>query len=217
MADFTTQRRMMVDGQIRTADVTDRALLGAFLAVPRERFVPEPALAYLDRDLPLSPSGKGARCMLKPMLLAKMLQALEIGEGQTVLAVGCNTGYAAALLARLGAAVTALEEDAALAGGARANLAKLAGVEVVQGRLADGHAAAAPYDAILVEGRVETAPDSLCRQLAPGGRLVCIQGEGAASKVMLYRRDAEGVSARAIFDGAAPVLPGFARPAAFVF
>lgn len=209
---------MMVDGQVRPADVTDRRLIGAMLDLPREKFVPEASapLAYLDLDLPLADAqGKSSRRLLKPMVLAKLVQTLDIVEGQKALDVGCATGYAAALMARLGASVVALEQDEALARVARANLAGLA--EVVQGRLADGYPAGAPYDLILVEGRVEIAPDGLCTQLAEGGRLVCIEGEGPGAKAMLYQRDPAGVSKRAVFDTAGPALPGFVRPPAFVF
>jgi protein-L-isoaspartate(D-aspartate) O-methyltransferase len=216
MADFATLRRTMVDGQIRTADVTDRPLIQAMLDVPRERFVStnQAALAYLDLDLP---AGDGTRRLLKPMVLAKMLQALQISVGQRVLDVGCATGYAAALMSRLGASVVALEEQPVLVRHARANLGSLEGVSVVEGRLADGYAAGAPYDSILVEGAIDRDPDLLCRQLAEGGGLICIRGSGPAAKVVSYRRDGNDITPRAIFDAAGTTLPGFARPAAFAF
>jgi protein-L-isoaspartate(D-aspartate) O-methyltransferase len=215
MADFATLRRTMVDGQIRTADVTDRPLIQAMLEVPRERFVPaaQGAIAYLDLDLPAG----GARRLLKPMVLAKMLQALDLATDDRVLDAGCASGYAAALMARLAGSVVALEEEAGLAAQARANLAGLANVEVVAGRLAEGYPAGAPYDAILVEGAIELEPAALCHQLADGGRLVCIRGVGPAAKATLYRRDGEETTLRPIFDTAGPALPGFAKPAEFAF
>ena len=53
MIDFAAARRMMVDGQVRTSDVTDQRIIAAMLELPRERFVPErnAALAYLDLDV----------------------------------------------------------------------------------------------------------------------------------------------------------------------
>jgi protein-L-isoaspartate(D-aspartate) O-methyltransferase len=216
MADSTTQRRMMVDGQIRTADVTDRALLQAMLEAPRERFVPpaQAGLAYLDLDLP---AGESARRLLKPMVLAKMLQALDLSPGMRVLDAGCATGYAAALLARLCGSVVALEEEPGLAAQARTSLAGFANVEVVQGRIADGYPARAPYDAILVEGAIEVEPEPLCRQLADAGRLVCIRGSGPAAKATLYRRNADDITQRSVFDAAGSALPGFVKPATFAF
>ncbi len=216
MADFATLRRMMVDGQIRTADVTDRPLLAAMLEIPRERFAPgEAALAYLDLDLPLG----GARRLLKPMVLAKMVQALDLGSGDKVLDVGCTTGYGAALMARLAGEVIALEEDAALLARAKNAFAAsgIANVRAVQGALVDGCKAEAPYQAILLEGCVEFEPAALCAQLADGGRLVCIRGTGPAANAVLYRRDGGDISERALFDAAAAALPGFAKPKMFVF
>src|SRR6266700_3121265 len=83
MIDFATARRMMVDGQVRTSDVTDLRLQAAMLEVPRERFLPEAqaGLAYLDLDVPVAAAGEGGtrRCLLKPMVLAKLIQAAEVG------------------------------------------------------------------------------------------------------------------------------------------
>jgi protein-L-isoaspartate(D-aspartate) O-methyltransferase len=216
MADSATLRRMMVDGQVRTADVTHWPLIQAMLDVPRERFVPagQAGLAYLDLDLPV---GEGARRLLKPMVLAKMLQALEISSDTRVLDVGCATGYAAALLARLSGSVVALEQQPELAAQARANLAGLDNVEVVEGRLPEGHASRAPYHAIIVEGAIELDPDHLCDQLAEGGYLICIRGAGPVGKVTIYRKDAGDVTPRILFDAAGAALPGFAKPPVFAF
>jgi protein-L-isoaspartate(D-aspartate) O-methyltransferase len=218
MADFPTLRRMMVDGQVRTADVTSRALIEAMLEVPRERFAPgEAALAYLDLDLPVGSGGQ--RRLLKPMVLARMLQTLDLAEGEKVLDVGCATGYAAALMARLAGEVVALEQDPELLSRAKDAFATLgiANVRAVQGRLVDGYKADSPYDAILVEGCIEIEPAALCAQLADGGRLVCIQGAGPAAKAVICRRDGDDITERAVFDANAAALPGFAKAPSFVF
>ncbi len=219
MLDFAAARRMMVDGQIRTADVTDVRLLAAVLEVPRERFVPERngALAYLDLDVPVSESGRPQRRLLKPMVLAKLLQMAAIGERNRVLDVGCAIGYAAALLARLGGSVIALEEDAALARQAQQVLAGVANIKIVTGPLVAGWPAEAPYDVIVLEGATEFVPHALLRQLNEGGRLVCVLGRGPASKGMLYRAVGGEPSGRPVFDATAPLLPGFSEAPAFVF
>lgn len=220
MTNFKHARRMMVEGQVRTADVTDLALQSAMLEVPRERFVPagEAELAYLDIDLPVGgPAGQASRRMLKPMVLAKLIHAADLRAGDAVLDVACATGYAAAVLARLAARVTALEEDAALAATAKAVLSELApNVTVVTGALTAGWPAGAPYDVILLEGATEIAPRSLFPQLRDGGRLLCVEGRNPG-KAMLYRSVAGDVTGRPIFDAAAPLLPGFVEPPAFVF
>jgi protein-L-isoaspartate(D-aspartate) O-methyltransferase len=214
---FEVARRMMVDGQVRTSDVTDLRILGAMLDIPREAFVPaeQAKLAYADLDLAVA----AGRRLLKPMVLARLVQAAAVGEEDRVLDVAAATGYSSALLGRLAASVVALEEDVALAGAARDALAGAGAgnVEVVCGPLAKGWPAGAPYAVILVNGAVEVLPESLCRQLKDGGRLVCIEGRGPAAKAMLYRSVGGQVSGRPIFDAAAVPLPGFAKPETFVF
>ncbi len=220
MFDFAAARRMMVDCQVRTSDVTDQRIIAAMLDLPRERFVPErnASLAYLDLDVAVT-SGTPARRLLKPMVLAKLVHAAEIGPQDRVLDVACATGYSTALLARLARNVVALEEDATLGRHARENLAAVGAVnaEVVSGALPDGWQAGAPYDVIFVNGAAEVVPDRLLRQLAPGGRLVGVVGRAPASKAVLYLASGGQASALPIFDAAAPPLPGFAEPPAFVF
>lgn len=220
MFDFAAARRMMVDCQVRTSDVTDQRIVAAMQDLPRERFVPErnASLAYLDLDVPVT-SGTPARRLLKPMVLAKLVQAAEIGPQDRVLDVACATGYSTALLARLARNVVALEEDATLARHARENLAAMgsANAEVVSGALPDGWQAGAPYDVIFVNGAAEVLPERLLRQLAEGGRLVGVVGRAPASKAVLYLASGGQATALPIFDAAAPPLPGFAEPPAFVF
>ncbi len=220
MADFTAARRMMVDGQIRTADVTDLRVIGAFLQVPRERFVApsRAALAYLDLDLPMAEEG-GARKMLKPMVLAKLIHLAEIADSDRVLLVGAGTGYSAALVSRLAAQVVALEQDTALSGLAERIVPGFAtgAVTFANGPLVAGWAAGAPYNVILIEGAVEILPEALTGQLAPGGRLLCIRGSGPGSKAWRYRAGERGISGAPVFDASAPLLQGFAAAPAFVF
>ena len=102
MTNFTVLRKAMVDGQVRTSDVTDRAIIAAMLDVARERFVPasKAELAYLDTDIAVTETTQAGRRLLKPMVLAKLIQAAEINQGDHVLDVGCATGYASAVLAK---------------------------------------------------------------------------------------------------------------------
>ena len=112
MVDFTQARRTMVDSQLRTFDVNDISLLDAMDDVPREHFVlpGREQLAYSDLELPVS-EGADRRFMLSPMVLARLIQALEIDGGDQVLDVASGRGYSSAVLSELGAYVTALEAD----------------------------------------------------------------------------------------------------------
>jgi protein-L-isoaspartate(D-aspartate) O-methyltransferase len=223
MTDFALARRMMVEGQVRTNDVTDPRIIAAMMELPRERFL-SPAmapLAYLDLDIAVleGTQGRPARRMLKPMLLAKLIQAAEIQAGDSVLDAGCATGYSSALLAHMGAMVTALEEEPALAQQAGDTLPALGFTKtpVRTGAISAGWPAGGPYDVIVLEGTTEVEPRMLFAQLIDGGRLVCVQGRAPASKAMLYCRTGNDVSGRPIFDAAASVLPGFEEKPVFVF
>ncbi|MFZ5712424.1 MAG: protein-L-isoaspartate O-methyltransferase family protein [Bradyrhizobium sp.] len=220
MSGFSTARQKMVDGQVRTNDVTDRRVLDAMLTVPREAFVPaaRQALSYLDLDLDVS-EGAAKRFLIKPALTGKLLQAAEIGEGDNVLVVGCATGYLAALSAKLARQITATECDSALAAKAKAAFTSL-GLANIACRAAacpEGDPSAGPYDVIILNGAAEVLPEALLGQLKEGGRLVGVSAESKPPRAMLVTRTHGEFGHRTLFDAAAPVLPGLERAPAFVF
>lgn len=223
MTSFEVQRTNMVESQVRPADVTDRRIVRAMLEVPRELFVPPPAraMAYMDQDLLVAPaqSGRGARYLLAPRVLAKMIQHLELADADHVLEVGCATGYGAAVLARIAASVIALDSDTRLLQQAQAAL-DAAGIEKVV-LVADdptlGCPSEGPYDAILLPGLVAEVPAALLDQLKDGGRLVSILSDNGIGRAMQWRRLGGTFDARPVFDANAPVLPGFERAPVFVF
>jgi protein-L-isoaspartate(D-aspartate) O-methyltransferase len=221
MTDSAAARRMMVDGQVRTSDVTDPRIVAAMLDLARESFLPaeQADLAYLDLDVPVAPGpGRGGRCLLKPMVLAKMVQAAQVRASDRVLDVGCATGYSSALLARLARSVVALEEDPKLAQSAEVNLARVASnATAVRGPLAEGWPARAPYDVIFLNGASEIVPRALFGQLADPGRLIAVIGRAPSGRAILYRSIAGDVSGWPAFDATAPVLPGYLAPPQFVF
>ena len=220
MSGFTTARQKMVDGQVRTSDVTDSRILDAMLTVPREAFVSAASqpLAYLDLDLDVSGGGT-RRYLLKAALTAKLLQAAEIKSTDNVLVAGVASGYVAALVAQLAARVTATESDPALASKAAATLAGLgsANITVRTGAAADGDPASAPYDVIVLNGATEIAPERLFGQLAEGGRLVGVFATTNPSRAMIVTHSHGDFGHRTLFDAAAPVLPGLERHPEFVF
>jgi protein-L-isoaspartate(D-aspartate) O-methyltransferase len=222
MIDYAQARLNMVEGQLRTNKVTDEAVLDAVLAVPRELYVPSPlrGSAYVDDDIPLG----GGRSMMEPLVLARLLQLASITPQDKVLEIGCGTGYATALLARLAGAVTALESDARLAAAARRLLEQQgAKAKIVEGALAAGWPDGAPYDVILFNGAVAEIPQAVAAQLAEGGRLVGVVRPdagpaGHANGEAVLMTKAEGaLSSRPVFDAAAHELPGCGRTPSFVF
>jgi len=207
----SAQRQTMVDTQLKTVAVTDAAVLAAFADVPREPYLPAglAELAYADAAHEVA----RGRCLLAPLALALLLQHAAVQPGQRVLVVGSASGYSAAIIARLGARVSALENDAALVA-----MAAAAGVTSLVGPLAEGWAAGAPYDLILFEGSIETVPPAIAAQLAPGGRIAAVLRQSGVGRAYVGPLTPTGEPAGLAFiEMAAPPLPGFARAPAFAF
>lgn len=220
--DFSVQRAKMVEGQLRTTDVSNVPLLDAMAEIPREAFVPgrRRVLAYIDEDLEIAAAdGTPARYLMEPSPFAKLVQLAEVGPSDFVLDIGCGTGYSSAVLSRLATSVVALECDPVLAATATSNLTDLGydNVAVVEGPLNEGYPSEAPYDVIFIGGAVEEVPDALLAQLKDGGRLVTVVGRGNAARAFLYVKDDGIVSSRPAFNAAVRPLPGFERKPAFEF
>jgi protein-L-isoaspartate(D-aspartate) O-methyltransferase len=223
MPNFAQARRVMVDNQIRTFDVTDRDVLSAFDVTPRENFV-APAdrpLAYSDSRLAVPGQGL-SRPLIVPMVLARLIQALQPQEGESALDCLGGFGYGAALFSHLGLETTFAETDSGLVEGAKAALAGLSNpVRVLAASEISAQQAPAlaseQFDIILVNGAVEREPTALLALLKDGGRLGIIMRKGRAAQAHIYLRSGTIMSSRHAFDGQAALLPGFAQEPGFVF
>lgn len=218
MPDYSAARFHMVEGQIRVNKVTDEALVGALMAVPREQFVPKAArgIAYVDEDIQVAPG----RYLMEPLVLARLLQEAGVRRTDIALDLGCGTGYAAAILSRLAATVVAVEEDPELAARATEVLSELGAdnAVVVEAPLTGGYADQAPYDVILIDGAVAEIPATILDQLAEGGRLVTVVApKGRLGEARIFRKVSGVVSSRIIFEAGTPMLPGFQPKPAFEF
>lgn len=177
--------------RLRTA-VGDERVLSAIAATPRERFVraTERDRAYENVALPIDCE----QTISQPLVVARMLEALELRRSDRVLDIGTGSGYHAALLAQLVEHVWTIERHPQLSAAARDAIDSL-GIDNVTFRVGDGGdglAEQAPFDAINVAAAADDVPDSLERQLAEGGRLVVPVG-GTDQYLILARRTPEGV------------------------
>jgi protein-L-isoaspartate(D-aspartate) O-methyltransferase len=220
MTDFAVLRERMVDNQIRPGAVTDHAVIRAFLEIPRELFTDpaERAFAYADREVKMSASAP-ARRMMAPVLLARLLQGLQLEDSAKLMVIACGTGYSAAIASRLAATVVGVEEEPALADLARDCLQGLSirNARIVQAKHTAGYPAAAPCDAMLIDGSVEEIPQALVDQLKPQGRLAAVRREERISRAMIFERAGESVTGWPLLEAWATPLPGFERPREFVF
>ncbi len=208
-------RAAMVSNQLRTNNVSEPRIVAALEAIAREDFVPaeRASLAYVDVPVPL---GNG-RFLNAPLATARLIAESGVKAGEKVLLVGAATGYAAALLAKLGAEITALEVDQALIGIARKALGKVSGVNLVSGPLNAGWRKGAPYDVIIIDGAIEALPETFAAQLTAAGRILTGLMDNGLTRLASGRKAGKGVGLVPFTDIEAVRLPGFAQPAGFSF
>ena len=222
--DYTHARLNMVNGHLRTNELVHPALVDAFSVVARESFVPDDrtGFAYIDEDLPL---GSG-RFLMDPMVLARLLQALDPQPAHTALIVGGAPGYSAALLARLVSTVVVLDSDAELVAATttRFDQQALSNAVAVQGDLKSGYHKQGLYDAVLFDGAVDHIPACYGDQLAEGGRIAAVVRDPTLDErqqlgqACLFEKSAGGqLTARVLFDANTPLLPGFEKEKTFAF
>ena len=174
--------------------VGDPRVLDAVRAVPRDRFVAH-GDPWANEALPIAEG----QTISQPLVVARMCELLELRGDERVLDVGTGSGYHAAVLARLARWVFSVEVREKLsvtAAGALADAA-VANVSLTVGDGLAGWPDQAPFDAINVAAAGPAAAlDALCAQLAPAGRLVAPVEEGAAQRLVVFRRDPDGAIAR---------------------
>ena len=194
--DSVLRRRFFAEELEAVCRLQSPAVVDAFAAVPRERFLPPgpwTVLAEVDfgggpPKTRLTVDADPARVCHnvavaidpdrqlfngQPGTIGAWIDALEPRPGAKILHIGCALGYYTAILAHCvgtGGRVVAFEIDEALAAGARQNLESMPQVEVraAEASKLNGE----PFDAILVNAGVTHPLDAWLDALAPGGRLI---------------------------------------------
>ena len=192
--DHHTARQNLLDSQLRPNLVTDQAVLARFANLPREKFTSHEHahLAYADAPVP---QGHG-RMLLSPLALACLVQALQLKATDRVLVLAAGTGYAVAVMAPLVTSVVAVEDNAYLADLGKRLVADqhLGNVKWVVDEHDKGHKAAAPYDAILIDGGIAATPTDLYTQLTPQGRLAAVwQPAGQPAQLWVARKHGQTI------------------------
>ena len=215
MGDAMEAARRCYAEELRSlAHIKSSALLDAFAAVPRERFVgPGPWRIkgmgrywatedtdprHIYHNVLIELDGEKGINNGQPSLWALCFDQLGVGGGDHVLHLGCGTGYYTAILAELtgsGGRVTAIEIDEALAGKARIALEPWPQVAVVHGDGSSGPFE--PADVIVVSAGVTHPLSAWLNAVKPGGRLIfpltVTHGPGVMTLLTRKREDSFAV------------------------
>jgi protein-L-isoaspartate(D-aspartate) O-methyltransferase len=199
--------------RLRQAGITDRRLVSAIEAAPRDLFVPAEmrAEAYADRALPID----CGQTISAPVIVGLMTSALEVGEDDRVLEIGTGTGYQTAILAQLARRVYTIERFRTLttAAESRFRTLRLTNITTLVGDGIKGWPEQAPFDRIIVTASDEAVPEALFRQVRVGGILIMPVGPGdGVQKLMRFQRHQEGFAQTSLADVRfVPLIPGKAQ------
>ena len=197
---------------LRSAGITNTSVLSAIESVPRELFVPETFVdrAYEDTALPI---GYG-QTLSQPLVVATMIQALELDERVKLFEVGTGSGYHAAILSHLCRRVYTIERHKPLLAEAQTRFEALglANVTAMAGDGMKGWPEQAPFDRISVTAAGDAPPQSLLDQLKVGGIMVMpVGGQSRLQQLVRFRRTEDGYDSEVIMDVRfVPLLPGMA-------
>ena len=217
--DFKIARKNMVENQIRANKVTSLNVINAFLDVPREKFVPDALqeISYIDEDIQLSRN----RFMMKPMILARLFQSLNLKGNENILHVGSNSGYGSAILSRMCSSVISLESDKKLFETSIHTFSNMGFDNVVplHGSMENGVEKEAPFDIIFIEGSIETEPKSLFGQLNENGKLIAIirPANIKIGKAKLFFKISNEIGLENLFDAQVSKLSIFKSKTKFSF
>jgi protein-L-isoaspartate(D-aspartate) O-methyltransferase len=210
MSTLANKARLVL--ALRRHGITETRVLAAMERVPREAFTPATFRDQAYEDLTL-PIGLG-QTLSAPHVVARMIQALELGDRSRVLEIGTGSGYHAAVLSHLCRRVYTIERHRPLLAEAERRFREL-GLTNITTRAGDGMKGwpeTAPFDRISVTAAGLKAPDGLLEQLSVGGIMVIpVGGAEETQALMRIRRTETGYDSEKLMDVRfVPLVPGVA-------
>lgn len=216
--NFEQARRNMVEQQVRPWEVLDARVLALFETIQREDFVPVRyrKMAFTDMHIPL----EHGEVMMKPVVEGRMLQAVDVQAGETVLEIGTGSGFITACLAQLAKEVVSVDLHASFVESASRRLREqhIDNVELASGDVMSGWQPDHAHDVVVVTGAVPVVPEAFTGWVNPGGRLFCITGTSPAMEAtLLTRLDATEWRRESLFETDLPYLLNAEKPPEFEF
>ena len=216
-----TMNKNMIDGQLKPMGVNNPIILEAFENVPREIFIDKEksSLSYHEGNILV----KNNRWLLSTMVIARLINCVNISNEDIILEIGACSGYTTAILEKLCSLVVGVEADGELRDIANKALTKIEANSaiIVDGDHKEGNLKSAPYDKIFIFGAVPSVPDTLFKQLSQNGALITVvknqNNIKSCGKAVVFKKNKDIISSSNIFDVEVPFMEGFSKKEGFNF
>ena len=216
-----TMNKNMIDGQLKPMGVNNPIILEAFENVPREIFIDKEksSLSYHEGNILV----KNNRWLLSTMVIARLINCVNISNEDIILEIGACSGYTTAILEKLCSLVVGVEADGELRDMANKALTKIEANSaiIVDGDHKEGNLKSAPYDKIFIFGAVQSVPDTLFNQLSENGSLITVvknyNNIKSCGKAVVFKKNKDIISSSNIFDVEVPFMEGFSKKKGFNF
>jgi len=193
-----TKRLQRMVGEIENKFKLDPHVHNAFMQVDREIFVP-PSFKHLAYNLDALPI-VASQWISSPLTVAKMTQHLELEGVDSVLEIGCGSGYQAAILSKICRRVFTIERIDTLMKEAKSRFSQLE-INNIFTHFDDGQRGwkrYAPYERILLSATAKEIPQALFDQLTDGGILVAPVQEGPMEIITRFYKRHGRITSEAI-------------------
>tara|TARA_B100000401_G_C52813144_1_gene725048 strand:+ start:938 stop:1588 length:651 start_codon:yes stop_codon:yes gene_type:complete len=205
----TILNKKMVDGQIKPINGMSDELISIFYSMDRSEFLPESlkSSAYIEKNIII----ENNRVIPKPEIVAKIVLNIDIKDNENVLILGSTTSYLSAILAHQAETVIVVEENEKLISFSEKNIKKknLNNVVYFNGEIAKGCANQSPFNAIIIEGAVNSVPNNILNQLDEHGRLLAIISKDSICTAQMYRKNGNKFNEVRLFNCSLPTLNSF--------
>ena len=212
-----THNSNMVNGQIKPINGISERIVSIFHSLDRSSFMPKKLIdnSFTEKNLALSNN----RVILKPSIIARIVMHIDLKENENVLILGSTNGYLAAILSLLAETVIVIEEDDNLMRISEENIKKneINNVIFFKKNISEGCAEQSPFNAIIIEGAVESLPQTILDQLELGGRLLTILSENGICNAKIFTRKETMLQSKSLFPCSVPVLSSFKQKNIFSF
>ena len=212
-----THNSNMVNGQIKPINGISQRIVSIFHSLDRSSFMPNELIdnSFTEKNLALPNN----RVILKPSIIAKIVMHIDLKENENVLILGSANGYLAAILSLLAETVIVIEEDDNLMRISEENIKKneINNVIFFKKNISEGCAEQSPFNAIIIEGAVESLPQTILDQLELGGRLLTILSENGICNAKIFTRKESMIQSKSLFPCSVPVLSSFKQKNIFSF